>query len=155
MGLGSSKPKRDITITAADIGVVRISEEAVENITETVETAINKEKQKTNEENNKVKEVIVEKIVPSENEIALAARLEEYEKSLVNNFKKATTEVEEMFRDRYKTMPICVDLQQLVMECYSQNSKSSLKCLDISEKYIKCVENERLNRFKKIPSSGS
>ena len=160
MGLGSSKESRELTIKASDLGIVRISEEAVHNIAQTVDTIIKNENQ-PKEEDAAAKEVqiqivekIVEKIVPSENEAILTARLEDYEKNLVNNFKKGAKDVEDMFRDRYKTTPICVDLQELVLECYKKNQSSSLKCLDISEKYIKCVEKERLNRFNN-PSSGS
>jgi hypothetical protein len=154
MGLGSSKESRELIIKASDVGVVRISEEAVNNIAQTVEIIIKNDNKSKVEEEKEVQIQIVEKIVPSENEAVLAARLEEYEKNLVNHFNKGTKDVEDMFRDRYKTTPICVDLQELVFECYKQNQKSSLKCLDISEKYIKCVENERLNRFNK-PSSGT
>ena len=96
MGLGSSKESRELTIKASDLGIVRISEEAVHNIAQTVDTIIKNENQ-PKEEDAAAKEVqiqivekIVEKIVPSENEAILTARLEDYEKNLVNNFKNDT-----------------------------------------------------------------
>ena len=150
MGLTSSKEAKDVTITAADVGVVRISEEALNNIKDIIETETSKSETKVEES----KPAIIQKErAPTENEAALAARLDEYEKKMIHNFKNATKDVEEMFRDRYKTLPVCLDLQQLVKNCYNENQKYPLKCLDISEKYIKCIENERLNRFK-APSSG-
>jgi hypothetical protein len=142
MGLGSSKEARDITISASDVGVVRISEAAVDNIKESIDI-----------KNNAVIPKVEERF-RNEDEKALAARLEEYEKNLIQNFKKASKDVELLFRDRYKSIPVCLDLQQTVMNCYSQNPKYPLKCLDISEQYIKCVENERLNRFK-VSSPGA
>lgn len=80
-------------------------------------------------------------------------RLLEYERNLVKGFNTASREVEELFRDRYRTLPVCADIQKRVSECYSSNTSAPLKCVDIAQEFVKCVERERQAKFGLPPTN--
>ena len=89
---------------------------------------------------------------PAEIELKLSSELHEkrianYEQNMLKSFKESSKEVTELFKDRYQTAPVCFDLQKLVSECYKENSKLPLKCSEVAEKYMKCVEEERQSRL--------
>jgi hypothetical protein len=136
MGLGSSKSEaKEIKVNRAE---VLITHDAVVNLN-----------RQFNQEPVKEPIVVVE-AKPQEQtllNLEINQRINDYEDRLVNSFNSASKEVEDLFRTRYKTMPICVDLQNSVVECLNSNTKYPLKCLDVSNQYLKCVESERQNRF--------
>jgi hypothetical protein len=139
MGLWGSKQPRDLNINKSDSpGQIFVTENAISNVLKSVENNSNAAASINDTSSEKDKKAAVEL---SENRIA------EYERNLVQGFNAASKEVEELFRERYKTVPICFDLQKSLNECYTLNSKQPLKCSDLSNEYIRCVEQERLNRY--------
>lgn len=70
-------------------------------------------------------------------------RLLDYENNLIKGFNSASKEVEELFRDRYRTLPVCSNIQRDVNECYIINASAPLKCIDLVQEFVKCVERER------------
>uniref|UniRef100_A0A670ZNA7 Coiled-coil-helix-coiled-coil-helix domain containing 3 n=1 Tax=Pseudonaja textilis TaxID=8673 RepID=A0A670ZNA7_PSETE len=44
---------------------------------------------------------------------------------------------------RYKTDPVCVDLQNQIFQCYQQNPKETLSCSALAAEYFKCVRHAR------------
>jgi hypothetical protein len=150
MGLWGSKQKRDINLEnpSQTPGQVFLSEDAITNILKTA--------QDNNVSNNSTKLNDKRKSPPSNDsnssDLKLIPdlhdkRIQEYEKQMVTSLENASKYVENMFRDRYKTIPVCNDLQKSVSKCYSDNSNQTLKCLDIANQFIKCVEDERQSRL--------
>ncbi|CAF0845838.1 unnamed protein product [Brachionus calyciflorus] len=143
MGLWGSKQKRDITVPNPEAAAqVFVTEEAITNVLKTFQESTNQSKKNIEEP----------KPAPASLDLHLSPdlhdkRISEYEKGLVEGAKQASKEVEEMFRERYTTMPVCVDLQSRVSKCYSDNSDRTLNCLDVANEFIKCVENERQKKF--------
>ena len=74
-------------------------------------------------------------------------RIQNYEQAMVKSFNDGTKEINDLVRDRYKTTPICNDLQRMLTGCYKENTRYSMKCADLAEKYSKCVEEQRKARF--------
>ena len=143
MGLWGSKQPRSVTIKSPDdVAEVQLSEEALTNLVKTI-----------NAENKSKKEVATgnkNASASSDNNTPLRLipdlhdkRIETYERNLAQNFDKASKEVEAMFRDRYKTIPVCFDVQKSVEACYQDNPSLPLKCNDIVSQYLRCVEQER------------
>jgi len=48
---------------------------------------------------------------------------------------------------RYQQLPVCIDLQKETSHCYSEFPDQPLRCLDIANKFIKCIEAERLKHL--------
>ena len=148
MGLGSSKEEaRTLTINYADMGGMVISQKAVENIVDPI-----KEKKKKPASEDDVKKSKEQRTAES---AASIKRLQEYESLVVKGFNKSAKEVEELFQTRYNIQPVCGELQQQVQQCYSQNPSECLKCLDIVNKFVKCVEDERQTRVKITTNVGA
>ena len=156
MGLWGSKQQKDITIKNPEPeGVVNVTPNAIDNIIRTQEQAERKAKGQS-EPASKSQE---SQSTPSENyaDLRLQAdlqdkRIADYERNLLANFEQATKEVENLFRDRYQTVPVCMDEQKSVSECYTEYRGQPLKCLDIANKFIQCVEKERQSRFGLAPA---
>lgn len=149
MGLWGSKQKRDISLEnpKQTPGQVFLSEDAITNIIKTAQdnnnsntstTTVNDKNQKSTTSNSSDL-----KLTPDLND----KRINEYEKQMITNLENASKYVENLFRDRYKTIPVCNDLQKSVSQCYSDNSNQTLKCLDVANQFIKCVEDERQSRL--------
>jgi hypothetical protein len=73
--------------------------------------------------------------------------LADYEETMLLNFNKTTKEVEKLFGDRYESLPVCLDLQSSISNCYAENLKYPLKCINFANEYIKCVELARKKRL--------
>ena len=73
--------------------------------------------------------------------------LADYEETMLLNFNKTTKEVEKIFGDRYESLPVCLDLQSSISNCYAENLKYPLKCINFANEYIKCVELARKKRL--------
>jgi hypothetical protein len=73
--------------------------------------------------------------------------LADYEEAMLLNFNKTTKEVEKIFGDRYESLPVCLDLQSSISNCYAENLKYPLKCINFANEYIKCVELARKKRL--------
>lgn len=147
MGLTNTKESRDIKVVAADVGVVRITEDAIENI----EKTIRQQRQEQLEEKQVEPEQQETRQVTFKNDNESKKRLDEYENRLITSFEKASQEVDELFKRRYQSTPVCHSLQQQVYECYKQNPNQTLNCIELVNKYIRCVEDERL----KVSSNGA
>uniref|UniRef100_A0A8C8VE77 Coiled-coil-helix-coiled-coil-helix domain containing 3 n=1 Tax=Pelusios castaneus TaxID=367368 RepID=A0A8C8VE77_9SAUR len=74
------------------------------------------------------------------------ARLEErsaqFYKVTTEQYQKAVKEVEAKFR-RYKSHPICADLQSKILQCYQQNSHETLSCSALASQYLHCVNHAK------------
>ena len=46
------------------------------------------------------------------------------------------------YSDR-KVEPVCSSLENLVLDCYQENQRKSLKCSQMVRAYVKCVEQAR------------
>lgn len=134
MGLWGSKQQREIKITNPEPKPeVFVTENAITNVLKTVKNSANETK-KTDES----KSV----------DLRLSAelhdkRIVEYEKNMIEGLSSASKQVEDLFRDRYTTIPVCSELQAKVSKCYSENSDRTLNCLEIANEFIRCVEQER------------
>ena len=141
MGLWGSKQQKEINIKNPEpSGQVFVSENALDNVIKSMDSAkSNGKKQQTQ---NAAQQSDLQ-LLPD----LYDKRILEYEKQLLTNFDKASKEVENMFKERYQTVPVCYDLQKDVSACYTTNKNQPLQCLDIANQFMKCVEKERQNRF--------
>lgn len=149
MGLWGSKEQRNITIKNTEpAGQVFVTEDAITNVLETVNES---NKPKTKAEPTRIEEPAAKnaeldlRLLPDLHD----KRINEYEKNLISSLEQASKEVENLFRERYTTMPVCLNLQQQVSQCYSENPNKTLNCLDIANKFVKCVEQERQRKLGK------
>uniref|UniRef100_U3FXA7 Coiled-coil-helix-coiled-coil-helix domain-containing protein 3 n=1 Tax=Micrurus fulvius TaxID=8637 RepID=U3FXA7_MICFL len=72
----------------------------------------------------------------------LEERSSQFYKVTTEQYEKAVEEVKSRFK-RYKTDPICVDLQNQIFQCYQQNPKETLSCSALAAEYYKCVQHAR------------
>ncbi|XP_044284625.1 MICOS complex subunit MIC19 isoform X2 [Varanus komodoensis] len=74
------------------------------------------------------------------------ARLEErssqFYKVTTEQYQKAVDEVESRFK-RYKSTPVCADLQSKIFQCYQENSQQTLTCSALASEYLKCVNHAK------------
>jgi hypothetical protein len=143
MGIWGSKQERDLTVSNGGDNFLTITDKAVNNILETNE--------QNNGDKNAPKAGTEAASNPSKESHLFSEDLEkrvfEYEHNLKENFHKATKEVEELFRNRYQTLPVCFDSQVKVHKCYDDHGKESpLNCSEVSKEYMRCVEEERRRR---------
>ncbi|XP_048864915.1 coiled-coil-helix-coiled-coil-helix domain containing 3a isoform X2 [Brienomyrus brachyistius] len=61
------------------------------------------------------------------------------------SYHKAVEEVSSKFR-RYEINPVCTDLQELILQCYKENSGQTLTCSNIASLYLQCVNNAKQNK---------
>lgn len=142
MGLWGSKPARELTVQNPDKPTeVYVTEKALTNV---IKSSTGEEKQnKPVQTNNNVKSESKAELPPDLRE----KRISEYEANMLNRFNQTTKEVEKLFGERYETVPICLDLQASISNCYTENPKHPLKCVNIANEYVKCVETERQRRM--------
>jgi hypothetical protein len=148
MGLWGSKQKRDIVIENQQIpGQIFVTEDAITNVLKTVQEGNSSSKASDanpSDQKSKLNEPVGSlKLSPDLHD----KRINEYESTLVTNLENASRYVENLFRDRYQTIPVCHELQKSVDQCYNDNANRTLNCLDIANKFIKCVEEERQSRL--------
>ena len=150
MGLVGSKNKREITISNPEQpGQVYVTEDAITNIINSAKSnasQTNKPEAQKTQKQNETKGPTSDLDTKLNSELH-DKRILEYEKSLIDGFTKSSAEVENLFRDRYTTYPVCYDLQKNIVKCYSDNPKQTLNCLDISNEFVKCVERERQKKY--------
>ncbi|XP_039180678.1 MICOS complex subunit MIC19 isoform X2 [Crotalus tigris] len=72
----------------------------------------------------------------------LEERSSQFYKVTTEQYEKAVKEVKSRFK-RYKTDPVCVDLQNQIFQCYQQNPKETLSCSALAAEYFKCVQHAR------------
>jgi hypothetical protein len=140
MGLGRSKEQKEINIKNPDPeGQVFVTQNAIDNVVRSAEQAQNP----SNNSKSKGENGQDLRLLPDLRD----KRIADYEKNILVNFEKASVEVDNLFRERYQTVSVCLDLQKIVSACYTDNKSQPLKCLDITNQFIKCVEKERQSRF--------
>ena len=138
MGLWNSKQTKNVTVSNPEIsGQIYVTDDAVQTMLNTVESSketLNAKKtSKISDANEKTQGQLDLRLLPDMRD----KRISEYEQSLVEGFSKSTLEVENLFKERYKTFPVCFELQKSITQCYNENSKQPLKCLDISNQFLK------------------
>ena len=138
MGLWNSKQTKNVTVSNPEIsGQIYVTDDAVQTMLNTVESSketVNAKKtSKISDANEKTQGQLDLRLLPDMRD----KRISEYEQSLVEGFSKSTLEVENLFKERYKTFPVCFELQKSITQCYNENSKQPLKCLDISNQFLK------------------
>lgn len=150
MGLWGSKEPRSVTIKSPDdVAEVQLSEEALTNLVKIINTEKKSKKDGASSAKNAASpSSSADNNNNNNNTLRLLPdlhdkRIETYERNLVQNFDKASKEVDAMFRERYKTIPVCFDVQKTVQACYQENPSLPLKCNDIVSQYLRCVEQER------------
>uniref|UniRef100_A0A0B8RY79 Coiled-coil-helix-coiled-coil-helix domain-containing protein 3serine-threonine-like n=1 Tax=Philothamnus irregularis TaxID=1899461 RepID=A0A0B8RY79_9SAUR len=72
----------------------------------------------------------------------LEERSSQFYKVTTEQYEKAVNEVKSRFK-RYKTDPVCVDLQHQIFQCYQKNPKETLSCSALAAEYFKCVQHAR------------
>ncbi|XP_042324728.1 MICOS complex subunit MIC19 isoform X2 [Sceloporus undulatus] len=74
------------------------------------------------------------------------ARLEErsaqFYKVTTEQYQKAVDEVDAKFK-RFKSTPVCADLQSKILQCYQENSQKTLSCSALASEYLKCVNHAK------------
>lgn len=144
MGLLGSKNKREITISNPEQpGKVYVTEDAITSIIHTAQSNASKSKKPEAPKSQNTNRDPDIKLNPELSD----KRISEYEKSLIDGFTQSSVDVENLFRDRYTTYPVCNDLQTSIVKCYSDNPKQTLNCLDISNEFVRCVERERQKKY--------
>jgi len=143
MGLWSSKQTKNVTVTNPEPmnGQIYVTDDAIKTMINTVESS----KEIPDAKNTgKSSDGIDKKSGNDQGQIDLRLlpdmhdkRISEYEHNLMEGFSKSTLEVENLFKERYKTFPVCFELQKSITQCYNENPKQSLKCLDISNQFLK------------------
>lgn len=146
MGLWGSKQQKELNIKNPEPnGQVFVTQNAIENVIKSNgDTKTSKQDASTS----------------SSADLKLSAdlsdkRIQEYERNMLVSLDKAAKEVENLFKERYQTVPVCLEFQKSVSQCYAVNKGQPLKCLDVSNEFLKCVEKERQNRFGLAPLSSS
>ena len=145
MGLWSSKQTKNVTITNPEQtnGQIYVTDDAIQTMLTTVESSKEKNNTKKSTKTNEGdKSTDSTQTTQSHLDLRLLPdmrdkRISEYEHNLMEGFSKSTVEVENLFRERYKTFPVCFDLQKSITKCYNENPSQPLKCLDISNQFIK------------------
>ncbi|XP_058046038.1 MICOS complex subunit MIC19 [Ahaetulla prasina] len=72
----------------------------------------------------------------------LEERSSQFYKVTTEQYEKAVNEVKSRFK-RYKTDPVCGDLQNQILQCYQENPKETLSCSTLAAEYFKCVQHAR------------
>ena len=138
MGLWGSKQKRELEIPNEPIGV---SVDALNAILDAAEAP----KAQATLANTQTPP-------PAPVDLHLSAELHDkrllaYERGMIESLDSSSKYVEGLFRERYRTAAVCGELQASVSACYAQHPRATLNCLDIANKFIKCVEDERKARL--------
>lgn len=68
----------------------------------------------------------------------LENRSAQFSKLTTEEYQKAVSEVESKFK-RYKSRPICAELQGDVLRCYQQNPDQTLSCSALAKQYAHCI----------------
>ncbi|XP_062861599.1 coiled-coil-helix-coiled-coil-helix domain containing 3a isoform X2 [Trichomycterus rosablanca] len=63
------------------------------------------------------------------------------------NYHKAADEVNAKFK-RYEISPVCADLQSQILNCYKENSGTTLLCSNLASLYMQCVNNAKQNKLR-------
>ncbi|XP_062990715.1 MICOS complex subunit MIC19 isoform X2 [Elgaria multicarinata webbii] len=66
----------------------------------------------------------------------------QFYKVTTEQYQKAVDEVDARFK-RYKSTPVCADLQSKILQCYQQNSQQTLSCSALASEYFKCVNHAK------------
>ena len=151
MGLWGSKQQKEINIqNPVPEGQVFVTQNAIDNVIKSnKETDSNGSSKSQQQSDNASGADVIDSTLSD----LADKRISEYERHLLANFEQASKEVETLFKERYQTVPVCLDLQKTVSECYTNYKEQPLKCLDISNQFLKCIEKERQTRFGLSPSS--
>ena len=73
----------------------------------------------------------------------------EIEREVLQKFNGAVDEMQKKYGDK-KMEPVCLSLQNHVLDCYQENKNSSLKCSQLVRDYINCVEQARKSTVKAL-----
>ncbi|XP_072419014.1 coiled-coil-helix-coiled-coil-helix domain containing 3a [Chiloscyllium punctatum] len=68
----------------------------------------------------------------------LEDRSAQFYKLTAEQYQKAVSEVESKFK-KYKSQPICAELQGEVLRCYQKNPEQTLSCSALAKQYIHCI----------------
>ncbi|XP_046840902.1 MICOS complex subunit Mic19-like [Xenia sp. Carnegie-2017] len=74
---------------------------------------------------------------------------DESERKVLNEFDDSVQEMRERYSKK-KATPVCSSLKQSVLECYQANKNRSLKCSQLVQDYVKCVEEARQSMAKRV-----
>ena len=141
MGLWRSKQAKNVSIVNPEEGhgQIYVTDDAIQTMLTTVEST---KDSKTKAKNDAIS--TTQNTQTNQNQLDLRLlpdmrdkRIAEYEHTLIDGFSQSTKEVENLFKERYKTFPVCFDLQKNITQCYSEYPNQPLKCLDISNQFIK------------------
>jgi hypothetical protein len=143
MGLWSSKQTKNVTVTNPEptSGQIYVTDDAVKTMINTLESSkeksatikTSKSTDGTNKSTSTNQDHLDLRLSPDMRD----KRISEYEHNLMDGFSKSSLEVENLFKERYKTFPVCFELQKSITQCYNENPKQTLKCLDISNQFLK------------------
>ncbi|XP_069763912.1 coiled-coil-helix-coiled-coil-helix domain containing 3a isoform X2 [Narcine bancroftii] len=74
----------------------------------------------------------------------LENRSAQFYKLTTEEYQKAVSDVESKFK-RYKSQPICAELQEDVLRCYQQNPGQTLSCSALAKQYVHCINYAKQN----------
>ncbi|XP_070558256.1 MICOS complex subunit MIC19-like [Ptychodera flava] len=159
MGSSGSTPKTVTVEMDQENGTVKISEAVVQRMIGEAEPQETKaEKQKSQTTRTEPDEAYVKKMEDNEKRWKEKLRNAELKNAELyrltsEQFAKAAEEVESKFiHQTYR--PICKDLQEEVLKCYSMNPKEMLNCTAEVRAFTSCVEETRNNLLTKKEVSG-
>ncbi|XP_042324730.1 MICOS complex subunit MIC19 isoform X4 [Sceloporus undulatus] len=66
----------------------------------------------------------------------------QFYKVTTEQYQKAVDEVDAKFK-RFKSTPVCADLQSKILQCYQENSQKTLSCSALASEYLKCVNHAK------------
>ncbi|OXB64526.1 hypothetical protein ASZ78_012789 [Callipepla squamata] len=129
--------------------LLRLAKREREAAGETLSTALQRERNSTNEERKRAAQLAVE-LQGREAELKRQeafykeqlARIErknaEIYKLTSEQYQEAATKAEEWIKRR-NTDPVCASLQSEILKCYQENQHEVLKCSELAKEYQRCV----------------
>ncbi|XP_069763913.1 coiled-coil-helix-coiled-coil-helix domain containing 3a isoform X3 [Narcine bancroftii] len=85
-----------------------------------------------------VKAVLRERTLTEEERMKSKQASAQFYKLTTEEYQKAVSDVESKFK-RYKSQPICAELQEDVLRCYQQNPGQTLSCSALAKQYVHCI----------------
>ncbi|KGL97137.1 hypothetical protein N301_06039, partial [Charadrius vociferus] len=129
--------------------LLRLAKREREAASEALNTALQRERNNTNEERERAAQLAIE-LQGREAELKRQeafykeqlARIErknaEIYKLTSEQYQEAATKAEEWIKRR-NTDPVCASLQSEILKCYQENKREVLKCSELAKQYQRCV----------------
>ncbi|XP_008108487.1 MICOS complex subunit MIC19 isoform X3 [Anolis carolinensis] len=100
------------------------------------------ERERTASNEQLARAILRERAATEEERVKAQLLSAQFYKVTTEQYQKAVDEVEAKFK-RYKSTPVCADLQSKIFQCYQENSQQTLSCSALASEYFKCVNHAK------------